>query len=204
MIKIKNIIFDLGGVILFQPKELMHTVLNEVFPEKIDQAYGLWNQNKDKVLLGEMSSEELIKIFKEMLRDETPLKLMEQKIKLAYKKHVAKVNYDLLSCIKDLRKRYKIYLLTDTIDQHDEYNKTRNIYTRFDRVFKSFEEHFLKTDINAFKNVLKKIHAKPEEILFIDDLEENVLNAKQLGINSIIYKNLKQLKDKLKNYEITI
>ncbi len=48
MSKIKNIIFDLGGVILLQPKELMYTVLREIFPDKIDQAYELWNQNKNK------------------------------------------------------------------------------------------------------------------------------------------------------------
>ncbi len=197
MSKIKNIIFDLGGVILLQPKELMHTLLKEVFPDKIDQAYELWSKNKNKTILGEMTTGELVKEFKEKLNDKSSTSSIKEKYKNAYKKHVANINSELMTYIQRLRKKYKVYLLTDTIDIHDEYNKTRGIYPKFDKVFKSFEEHLKKPDKKAYLNVLKKINAKPYECVFIDDLNENIIAARKLGLHGIVYDSLEDLKQKL-------
>ena len=54
------------------------------------------------------------------------------------------VNYELLDLIEKLKKHYKVFLFTDTIDIHDEVNKDRGIYERFDGVIKSFEERLSK------------------------------------------------------------
>ena len=37
--------------------------------------------------------------------------------------------------------------------------------------------------------MIEKLNCKPNEVIFIDDKEKNVIGAKSLGINGIVYKN---------------
>lgn len=81
---------------------------------------------------------------------------------------------------------------------HDAYNKTRGIYEKFDRAFKSYEEGVAKAaGRDAFVHILQKIKAKPEECLFIDDLEKNVALAREVGMQGIVYTDLPQLQSAL-------
>jgi len=49
----------------------------------------------------------------------------------------------------------------------------------------SAEIHHIKPNSDFYEYILSKYSIKPEELLFIDDNEENVLGAKKLGINAI-------------------
>lgn len=112
-------------------------------------------------------------------------------------KRVAHIDNKMLKLVDTLNKKYKVYLFTDTIDIHDEYNSKRSIYSHFKRVFKSYEEGLIKPDIQAFENVLQKIKAKTNECVFIDDLVENVKAAQSLGMKGILYTDIKQLRNSL-------
>ena len=49
----------------------------------------------------------------------------------------------------------------------------------------------------AFIYLIKRLNIKPEESVFIDDLEKNVTYAKEVGIHGMVYKNFEQLKTDL-------
>jgi len=100
--------------------------------------------------------------------------------------------------ISDLRKTYKVYILSDTVNVAQDDNLTQTLKSKFDGYFVSYEQGFKKPDKKAFLNILSKINSKPEECIFIDDTEKNIIAANQLGIKSFLYKNLKQLKKEIR------
>lgn len=61
-----------------------------------------------------------------------------------------------------------------------------------------------KPNKEIFDITLQKLGVKPEEAVFIDDGEKNILNAKQYGLNGIIFKSVEQLKDELLKLNIKI
>jgi len=49
---------------------------------------------------------------------------------------------------------------------------------------------------------LKNERIKPEETLFVDNKDENVLGAEKVGIKAILYKSNAQLTEALKKYQL--
>ncbi len=56
-----------------------------------------------------------------------------------------------------------------------------------DKIFVSYELGLLKPDVEIYKQVLRLLRAKPEEVIFIDDKLKNVEAAKLIGINGIVF-----------------
>lgn len=209
---IRNIIFDFpsfeensptvyfGGVILKHKSTLMEGKIAEVFSISPTQALEIWKIWKPKLMTGQISSEKFLKLLKIELNSNKPFPQILKEWDDIYTREAKDVDWKLLGFIEELKSKFGVYLFTDTIDTHDQYNPQRGIYEKFTRVFKSHEEGFTKINDDAFLNVLKKIDAKPEECIFIDDLEINVKRAENLGIKGIVYKNLADLKEKLSNF----
>ena len=55
-----------------------------------------------------------------------------------------------------------------------------------------------KPDINIYKYVLEKIKKEPEECVFIDDREANLIAPKNLGIKTILFHTREQCENELK------
>lgn len=56
----------------------------------------------------------------------------------------------------------------------------------FSKVFLSYKEGYVKTNIEAFINVENKLNIKGENILFIDNNKINIENAKKRGWNTCL------------------
>lgn len=97
-----------------------------------------------------------------------------------------------VSLLKALRKDYKLYLLSNTNSIHfkvvEEIFKTdsgeESFTSLFDRVFLSYEMGLKKPDKRIYEKVVQEIGAKPEQCLFFDDLEENLIAAKEVGLET--------------------
>ena len=193
---IKNIIFDLGGVILKQKSTLMEEIISQMFSLPMDKATIIWKKYKHRLLILEDNSKQFLKELKKILKDPTGLDQLWNSWKILYIKK-AKVDNRVLKFISQLKKNYRVYLMSDTIDAHDEVNSRRGIYDFFDKVFVSHKEKLRKSNTQAFVNVLKKTKSQPDETILIDDLKENVKKAEELGIKGITYRNLRQLENDL-------
>lgn len=199
---IKAIIFDLGGVILKHRFDLIGYILSQMFTISKEQGDKFWSEYKIRLLTGEFSSKQFLKEIKVKTKTEISLNNLSKMWKQLYIAN-AEIDWVLLDFIKQLRKKYKVYLLTDTLDIHDEYNKTRKIYEKFDKVFKSHEEKLSKAEgKKIFLNILRKINVKASNCIFIDDLDEYVKAAENAGIKGIIFKNLPQLKEELRDKKV--
>lgn len=56
-----------------------------------------------------------------------------------------------------------------------------------DKIFVSYELGLLKPDVEIYKQILKLLKARPEEVIFIDDKLKNVEAAKSICINGIVF-----------------
>ena len=72
----------------------------------------------------------------------------------------------------------------------------------FDRIFISTKMHMAKPDKEAYQYVLKQLKVKPAEAMMVDDRIENLLPARRLGMQGILYKNSRQFGRELKKYEL--
>jgi putative hydrolase of the HAD superfamily len=70
-----------------------------------------------------------------------------------------------------------------------------------DAVF-SFEVGCIKPEQRIFKIALERVGQKPESVLFIDDREENIDAARDLGIDSHLFKSLEGLVEFLGTYGV--
>ena len=77
-----------------------------------------------------------------------------------------------------------IYVLSNASDAFYEYFPKFLPLDFFNGVFVSSNYLMLKPDVEIYKRFLKEYDLKPEECLFVDDMEVNVEAAKQAGMNA--------------------
>ena len=86
----------------------------------------------------------------------------------------------------------------------EEIIKAKKLNQVFDEIVTSYESEMAKPDVSIFKEIIKKLNVKSSECVYIDDLEENILSAKELGMKTILFKNYAHLKKELKEFRIKI
>ena len=59
------------------------------------------------------------------------------------------------------------------------------VFQHFEHVFLSYELRHCKPEEGAFDIVLKAASVSPRDVLFLDDMEENVAAARGLGIRAV-------------------
>ena len=90
--------------------------------------------------------------------------------------------------IRQLKERYKIGLLSNTNEWHYEhYFKQVEIFPLFDSVTLSFEVKEMKPGEGIYLDAVGKLRARPEECVYIDDIEAYAEGARRLGLQGIRY-----------------
>lgn len=180
----KNIIFDLGSVIL---KGKASSVL-------------------DKLNLKEDEYKELLKFFDNWYNLDIDKETIEEKfnsynfneaITNKYKDKLLKyyeirdLNIELLELIKLLKKNYKIYILSDNNKDASIYYK--NLFSDLDGYVFSYEYKTIKREGKLFDIFLDKYNLNPKDCYFIDDSIDNINIAISKGINSHQFTNNEDL-----------
>lgn len=184
---IKNIVFDLGGVIMtLDPAEALRRfkALGLSDAERYLDAYtqsGVFGNLEE----GKITAED----FRSKLSSLTGHELTFDECKhawLGYRKDVPQRNLDLL---KELRaKGYRLILLSNTnpfmmdwalSSEFDGKGSSLNDY--FDALYLSYRLGIMKPAPDFFRQVLDNENILPEETLFVDDGPRNVEAAGKLG-----------------------
>jgi putative hydrolase of the HAD superfamily len=191
MQKVKNIIFDLGGVILnldFKKTEL-------AFAE-----HGIGNFNEYYTLqttvpLFENLETGKIKpdIFYGEFRKLVKTQLTNAEIMNAWNALLLDFPAERIEWLKEVSKRYNIYLLSNTNQIH--YDSFINTFKKqigdydFNKLFiKAYYSHKIglrKPSKEIFEIVLKNENLNAHETLFIDDSSANIEAAKTVGLQTI-------------------
>jgi epoxide hydrolase-like predicted phosphatase len=182
---IKNIVFDLGNVLIsFRPSEyfdkknypetIKSTILTDIFGSK---EWGMLDK-------GEISTSEAI--------DAIAIKSSLKKEEIA---HIFSLRTDLLypldqnvKLLPDLKKRgFRLYFLSNfPMDIFEEVKTGYYFFKYFDGGIISAEVKFSKPDIRIYEILLRKYSLIAEECLYIDDLEVNIKAAETTGMKCLL------------------
>lgn len=190
--KIKNIVFDLGGVLVnldfdtclnaFQAAGFTN-IGQQVCPFKGNGVFALFEK-------GEITPE----AFREMVRQQTSQSLTDRKIDDMWNLMLLDIPREKLELLLKLRERYMVFLLSNTNKIHWDYACEQmfsyhgfRIDDFFEDTFLSFEMHQAKPDKEIYEQMMKDANILSEETFFIDDSEANCKAASALGIQSYHY-----------------
>ncbi len=112
---------------------------------------------------------------------------------------------DVLAFIKTLKKRYKLGLLSNNIeDWLEESIENHKLASVFDVIVTSYGSKKAKPDPAIYAEAVEKLGVTPEACVFIDDKMTNVLAAQQAGMKGIQFKDLEQLKKELAAMSVAV
>jgi len=203
---IKNLIFDLGGVILNIDFQKAINNLKEIGFVTFDKLYNQLDQSSlfDNFDKGLITPSE----FREELCKATNIIVSDEAFNKAWNSMLVEIPVDIIRLLKNLKKYFKTFLLSNTNEIHLEhlFNYTQRTYNLksldplFDKPYFSCRVHMRKPDNEIYVKVLNDENLISAETLFIDDFQFNVDAAVKLGIQGYCLQKDDSLKDIFKKY----
>jgi len=109
-----------------------------------------------------------------------------------------KKNIELLSYIADLKKDYKIAMLSNVNNAQSLFKRFEtNEIKLFDEVIASGDIGFAKPQAQAFEIVADKLGFRCDECVMIDDREDYCMGARSAGMQAILYESLDSLRSQI-------
>jgi len=198
---IKSIIFDVGDVLIFENAIKSRKRVSSKFNISLIKFKEYAKENLKLSHIGKLHYNDF---FKNLLKQEGINTNLNEVVKewLKERNRYSKINYKLLKIVRNLKKSYFIGLLTNSTILNDLAIARKKVYRLFPFRIVSNQVKIKKPDKEIYEllvSKLKKRGIKSEEILFIDDNEENLVPARSLGINTILFKDNKLLTQELNN-----
>lgn len=107
-------------------------------------------------------------------------------------------NVEMAALLTELGKRYPLYLLSNTNESHYGFLSSKfKVDRHFKELILSHKVGFTKPDPRIYQEVLKRSGIAAHKCLFVDDLERNVAAAAELGMHTIRFVGIDDLKQRL-------
>jgi 2-haloacid dehalogenase len=195
MSEIKNIIFDLGGVLIDWNPEYVYLEVFEGDRKKMQWFFDEictmdWNENQDAGYPLQQATEDRVKMFPQY----------EEWIRMYYERWEEMLGdsiEDTVEVLNQLLKNpdYRVAALTNWSAETFPVALDRfEFLHRFEGIVVSGAENTRKPFADIYQLTLDRFDFKAEESLFIDDNLRNVEAASNMGIHTIHFKNPKELK----------
>jgi putative hydrolase of the HAD superfamily len=187
---IRNIVLDLGGVILDLDVNRSIELLSELgFPaeEDLDIIFSKYPFFL-KFETGRISPDEFLDDLTAILGNHTP----REKIIEAWNAMIVGFRPETIELLNRLRKEYNLFLLSNTNAIHEIFYNDMlhvklgipNLTDIFEKVYYSHTVKMRKPDHEIFQHVLADSGLNPRGTLYIDDTEVHVKAARDLGIHA--------------------
>ena len=187
---ITNILFDMGNVLFSIDYKKTEDAFKALGYNNFTEMYSQFTADAlfEKLETGNISTEE----FYTKLIASHPQKVTEQQITNAWNSMLLNWRMESLSFLKILAKKYKLYLLSNTNDIHlaavnsllKQENGKESIDHLFTKAYYSHKINLRKPNADIFEFIAKDAGIDAQETLFIDDLENNIATAAQLGFKT--------------------
>jgi putative hydrolase of the HAD superfamily len=188
---IKNLIFDLGGVILdlsvdktLQSFSTISGIDTNLVKQLFVNSPGFESYEK-----GEISDFE----FRDFVRKLYKIEVEDEVLDTCWNAMLINIPLEKLQLLETLKKSYNVFLLSNTNDIHVHYiNNTllprvtqKSLEDFFHRAYYSHTMKKRKPDAEIFKQVLEEENLNSTETLFLDDNQGNIDGASKLGIKTV-------------------
>ncbi len=205
---IKNIIFDLGGVIIDLDMQATISAFNKLSSVRFEEFYTQATQIElfnafDKGTISELD-------FFAELRSLIRYKGDDEHLLLAWNAMLGDIPEHRLDMLVEAKQNYSTFLLSNTNETHITAFE-HNLYV--DHGVKHFSDYFdglyyscrwgkRKPNRDIFEMVLEKHKLLPQETVFIDDSEQHVKGAGECGINAYLLPKNMEVADLLKELNL--
>jgi len=201
--KVNNIIFDLGGVLIDWNPEYVYLDAFKGNRKKMEKFFDEvctfdWNENQDAGYPLANATEDRIALFPEQA----------DLIRMYYGRWEEMLRGSISGTVSILKKlvnnnNYKVFALTNwSAETFPIALKRFDFLHWFEGIVVSGTERTRKPFPEIYETTLERYGLKASESIFIDDNERNIVAANLLGIQTIKFLNSHQLEKDLKEKEI--
>lgn len=183
---IKAIVFDCFGVLITDALSAMVDTLKTTDPEKAQQIISL-TVAANRGILDPAQSRPAIAELLGLTYEEYRQKLRDEEVK----------NTELLAYIEELKKHYKIGLLSNVSRGGLEVRFSSEELAVFDAITASGDTGFAKPSAEAYEIAADRLDVRTTECIMIDDREDYCDGAVAVGMEAIQYNSLPELKKEL-------
>jgi putative hydrolase of the HAD superfamily len=187
---VKNIVFDLGGVLITLDRDNAVRRFREIGLENAEDLLDPYHQRGIFLELeeGKLSQE----AFYEAIRKEAGKYISDEAIDYGWFGFLKEIPEYKLEMLEELRQRgYRLYLLSNTNPIVMSWalspafsSKGKSLSDYFDKLFLSYQIGCTKPESEIFEELLNKTGIIPAETLFIDDGSANIETGKKLGMKT--------------------
>jgi glucose-1-phosphatase len=190
MENIKNIIFDLGGVIMDIDVKQTLNAFSKLGIKNIERyfGHGFAASFVSDHEAGKISDEDFLAEIKKLISNEVSDKIVIN----AWNALLLRFPPERITLLKELKTRYRVFLYSNTNAIH--YNKFSEMYrlefggTLEDLFEKAYFSHTLghrKPDTGGFEQIIRENSLDPKQTLFVDDAFINVEGALKTGLKGL-------------------
>lgn len=200
---IKNIIFDLGKVLLNLDFDASITAFNKLGLEEdvLNNQQAFADPVFYQLETGKITPEKFrTKVRKILNKPE----ISDQEIDDAWCAMLKDIPEKRVEMLKRLSESYKLFLFSNTNEIHTEllHKEFMESYgfefsSLFVKDFYSHEINERKPDLSSFQKVTELSGVEPAETLFVDDLESNIKGAEKAGFKTLWLKDSMEITDLL-------
>ncbi|HUT45268.1 MAG TPA: HAD family phosphatase [Sedimentisphaerales bacterium] len=194
MEKIESVIFDWGGVLIDDPRPGLLGYCSEAFGVPLEDYTPVHDSFLDEFGKGMISEERFWQQISCKLGKSMP-PAQSQWYEAFRSAYVPKQEmFRLASLLHD--KGYKTALLSNTelpaVEFFHEWG-----YDMFDVLVFSCVEGVMKPERRIYEVTLERLGSKAGQAVFIDDRQGYIRGAEEVGLNTILFKSIDQVKDEL-------
>lgn len=199
MTQIRNIVFDLGNVILrYDPEAMLLQYTND--PDEINECIRTVFMSPEWRACdrGDGFREEVLPPCMEKL----PPKLRAWCEEICYRQDL-ELSYPPIDGMEELiaelkENGYGIYLLSNVAKTFPILRDARSVFNYFDGTFASSDFHMLKPDPEIFETFFRHFGLVPDECIFIDDTRANCEGSEKAGMKAVCFNGGRQSADELR------
>ena len=202
---IRNLVFDLGGVILTLDRNIAVRRFEEAGLANAEDLLDPYHQKGIFLQLetGELSRED----FYNAVREEAGKPITDEQIDHGWMGFITDCPEYKLKMLEDLREQgYNLYLLSNTNPvimswalSPDFSPQGKSLADYFDKLYLSFQMGCVKPDPRIFHAMIEDSGLIPEETLFIDDGAANIQMGQELGFKTYQPMNGEDFREEMKS-----
>lgn len=186
---IRNIIFDLGGVIVDIEPDRALVEFSRLSGKTREALHQIIVEGKQLFMDYETGMIDSL-VFRTQLSALMNCELKESDFTAAWNSIIFDIPAERVAILRQLAKKYRLFLLSNTNDLHSRRveeiiaasDAASGLFTIFEKVYYSFRIHKKKPEPSVYRRILEENQLEPSQTLFIDDLPENIEGAKTAGL----------------------
>ena len=184
---IRAVVFDIGGVLELTPRTgwvmRWETLLELVPGDLVGRMAGVWRAGS----VGTIAEAEVERRTAEILGfDEARLRAFMDDL---WAEYLGTPNTELIAYFAGLRSRCKTAILSNSfVGAREREQAAYGFGDLCDLIIYSHEEGMQKPDPRFYGLLVERLGVRPEEIVFLDDVEMCVTGARECGMYAILFK----------------